>query len=868
MGSADLPPRMAGAWLVKLVLSFLQLVFDLAPLALDTGIQVWNSVEINEMISDPESGYGEHNGPVFKGCPSGWKQHGKQCYYFGGLGQNISALAQRSSDPSLLPQSWKEAEELCQDEEAHLTSVRTEEERRFVSSNTSTWIGAQYMKITGVAQTSSNWMWADQSPWEATSSTSLQLEGQTLTEDNQCGFLKDEDLRSGSCNEKRPFVCSKPLFKAATTDSNNATESGCTGNNCVPSNSEDMWQVVVGAFGNSGPLSNVELFPRPSSPTCSIPDLPQPRVAHSLSLLSGGRLVVCGGHNGSSSLDSCNSWVAGNNSWTPLYTMSMRRYHHMAWTAQSLPNSIILLGGVGSRAGQTAETVPAGATFSLERMGYGGCGIPDGETLVLTGGLGHNYVTRYNVSGFVEELPRMPEQRYGHACGALPTGAFIVAGGFGSTRLASVEPLLPGSEAWTTLASLPRALYYVHASVVGETLWVVGGWDDARSPRSEVVEYRNGKWSEKGNLQIGRSHHSVITIGPEQLPCLSGLQSRGTDIPANNDTSRIQWTNESKASLTFLQLPAVFLAILGLCKAATQPDNRLIAILKCLIILIIPLFLLEFLHSLIVVVLQLALSKSLAKANLIWFLGKTDRRRILGLDMARVFCGTVLQLLFQLILLLGFTPWSSVRPSQLFSICSSMLCVVKTATEVMTFKEEEEQEERTIRQALVHFFQRKFDLLRNVFRLLPLLLTNAVFNIGTASLLIAVVGTPAYPFLLLIFFGLPSFDNLVDKLGFYHDSKLPSVSSGLLIAWTNFFVLTGQAERKASTFFCLLARFVFNIVALIVIVISFGFTETDLRTISVISIVLGVCGLVFLSLFCNSEWSPRKTADSGEGKTE
>ena len=102
-----------------------------------------------------------------------------------------------------------------------------------------------------------------------------------------------------------------------------------------------------------------------------------------------------------------------------------------------------------------------------------------------------------------------------------------------------------------------------------------------------------------------------------------GLQSRGTDIPANNDTSRIQWTNEAvrkiysgfickyatgfiiisgiiprfsfdichtfntlsffreqdkcppqKASLTFLQLPAVFLAILGLCKAAMQPDNR------------------------------------------------------------------------------------------------------------------------------------------------------------------------------------------------------------------------------------------------------------------------------------------------------
>ena len=97
-------------------------------------------------------------------------------------------------------------------------------------------------------------------------------------------------------------------------------------------------------------------------------------------------------------------------------------------------------------------------------------------------------------------------------------------------------------------------------------------------------------------------------------------------------------------------------------------------------------------------------------------------------------------------------------------------------------------------------------------------------------------------------------------------SAHPALQGGQ--AWTNFFVLTGQAERKSSTFFCLLARFVFNIVVLVVIIVSLGFTETDLRTIGVISIILGVCGLIFLSLFCNSEWSPRKTANSGEGKTE
>ena len=68
---------------------------------------------------------------------------------------------------------------------------------------------------------------------------------------------------------------------------------------------------MVGGFGSNG-LPSVELLH-----PCFIPDLPQARSGHSLSLLSGGRLVVCGGWDG----NSCISWVAGNTSWTHFYTM-------------------------------------------------------------------------------------------------------------------------------------------------------------------------------------------------------------------------------------------------------------------------------------------------------------------------------------------------------------------------------------------------------------------------------------------------------------------------------------------------------------------------------------------------------------------
>ena len=80
--------------------------------------------------------------------------------------------------------------------------------------------------------------------------------------------------------------------------------------------------MVAGGWGgyNEDFFSGVELFPYPSF-SCSLSaDLPEDRYDHSLSLLSGGRIVVCGGYDGSYS-DSCLSWVAGNTSWTDIYKM-------------------------------------------------------------------------------------------------------------------------------------------------------------------------------------------------------------------------------------------------------------------------------------------------------------------------------------------------------------------------------------------------------------------------------------------------------------------------------------------------------------------------------------------------------------------
>ena len=80
----------------------------------------------------------------------------------------------------------------------------------------------------------------------------------------------------------------------------------------------------------------------------------------------------------------------------------------MGWVPTSLPNSIVLLSGRDDAAGFTAEIVPGfekwssfhlffvagGGTFALRHRGWWACGIPDDDTIVMTGGQNNNYVTR------------------------------------------------------------------------------------------------------------------------------------------------------------------------------------------------------------------------------------------------------------------------------------------------------------------------------------------------------------------------------------------------------------------------------------------------------------------------------------------
>jgi hypothetical protein len=230
------------------------------------------------------------------------------------------------------------------------------------------------------------------------------------------------------------------------------------------------------------------------------------------------------------------------------------------------------------------------------------------------------------------------------------------------------------------------------------------------------------------------------------------------------------------------------------------------------------------------------------------------------------------------VLVLGRTPWRSVTTSQLVSIASSLLVIIKASTELLTFQEDDpDAEAMTTKQKIVKFFKGKFQLIKNFFILFPFLFTSAVFNVGTIALAITVIGLHSITFLLIslgshlaLFYSVPlpgRLDQLLlEQLGLSSQMPVPSpgdqkkpLLTALELAWTNIFVLSCSVGRpklhRATVLFCLqLVRLLLNLSIIAIILLRYGF-RADLRAVGILSGLLGFCGVVFASLTCNASTS-------------
>ena len=76
-------------------------------------------------------------------------------------------------------------------------------------------------------------------------------------------------------------------------------------------------------------------------------------------------------------------------------------------------------------------------------------------------------------------------------------------------------------------------------------------------------------------------------------------------------------------------------------------NDRLPTLSKACLLPLIPFCLLGFLNSLFIVCGAQILKRGMNRGSIISFLGKTQKQRTMAFDMTRVFCYSVLQLVFQ-----------------------------------------------------------------------------------------------------------------------------------------------------------------------------------------------------------------------------
>jgi len=295
--------------------------------------------------------------------------------------------------------------------------------------------------------------------------------------------------------------------------------------------------LVVGGLSTD---RSAEVFIPANGKSCLFPDLPH-ETKHFTMDLVGDLPTLCGSMDYLRPFKSCVQLTppSRHGKWTKYAQLEKYRENHSSWVSSS---GLVIIGGM--RGGKTTQLVPdGGKNFTLQRVTRNACAITAQDSVILTGGITLDEirdklvvtsgVARYNLQGFVENLPDMNTKRYNHACGSYTSEGkqvLIAAGGeldnayrSNEPPLSSSEKLVTGSTAWIATKPLPRILTEMASVSMNNKVYILGGEGaDYREPRAEILAFDGEDWKEVGKMKKERSWHSaskIVSIDGEEL-CL------------------------------------------------------------------------------------------------------------------------------------------------------------------------------------------------------------------------------------------------------------------------------------------------------------------------------------------------------------
>lgn len=271
-------------------------------------------------------------------------------------------------------------------------------------------------------------------------------------------------------------------------------------------------------------------FWSPSDPeegSCQLNDYPRAMYEPTANLVSG-QLVAC-------QEDSCEIYNGGGE-WKHLAdTISTRSWHSTAVREERL----LLIGGYYSSTewisvdGSPSQPGPFHVRHERRH-----CTVQVSSNLILlTGGQGtYDIVTSYQITGNGDETPLTPMNRgrYGHACGVYQDAGgqqvILVTGGvpehaFGR-RLSSTEVAVyssGGQLEWREVegGQLPSPREGLRATVVGDILFVTGGYDDGNNVLTSILSWDPvaESWQQAGNLAKKRYYHAAVAAPASLVEC-------------------------------------------------------------------------------------------------------------------------------------------------------------------------------------------------------------------------------------------------------------------------------------------------------------------------------------------------------------
>ncbi|XP_061597320.1 kelch-like protein 31 [Cololabis saira] len=246
------------------------------------------------------------------------------------------------------------------------------------------------------------------------------------------------------------------------------------------------------------------------------------------------------------------------NTWMHLASMRQRRTH---FSLAASGGRLIAIGGrnVEGLLATTESYLPSSNTWQMRapmdvpRCCHSSTTMPSGDILV-TGGYVNCAYSRSVVSYSVEadawvEKPPMETPRGWHCSATLGGKVYVVGGsqlGPGGERVdvLSVEVFSPESGAWSRAAPLRLGVSTAGLSVLNDTLFLLGGWNEAEKRYKAAVQKYDpatDSWSRAEDLPeptVGVSC-CTLTLPPRHAP--RRLQHRNTpghEEPAGKNRSR------------------------------------------------------------------------------------------------------------------------------------------------------------------------------------------------------------------------------------------------------------------------------------------------------------------------------------------